>query len=78
MSHWDGKQMHRWPSQPVEGYPEWERVDCGCCAGLEWSVAASYPRECDDCMGTGWRCVHKPTGTVALYPGGPLLGAHKV
>ena len=50
----------------------WAEVDCGCCAGLEWG--GESPRECRDCGGRGFLCVHKHTGRIADYPGGPFRG----
>lgn len=74
MSSWDGTQILRWAPVRRTDYPEWADTDCGCCNGIEWSTGYEA-RECRDCMGTGVRCVHLPSGTVALFPGGPLLGA---
>lgn len=50
----------------------WIEVACGCCAGLEWGGV--YPRECRDCGGSGFLIVHKRTGRIADYPGGPFRG----
>ena len=74
MSHWDHKQgvVVKYAPKPVEGYPNWWAVDCGCSSGLQWG--GDGPRECEFCM-NGWRYIHLPTRTVAAYPGGPLLGA---
>lgn len=73
MSHWDSAAgvIVRWPTESVEGYPNWESFDCGCCAGIEWG--GDYPNECRRCAG-GRVCRHVPTGTLALWPGGPLAG----
>lgn len=56
-------------------YPDWEHVCCFCHAGTT-ADAYGMPKEHDLCQGQGvfWR--HKATGTLAMYPGGPLLGAH--
>ncbi len=70
MASWDGKKIVRWPAECDSNYPDWEIVDHGCCAGLEWG--GDYPRECDCNMGTLYH--HKPSGIYALYPGGPLRG----
>lgn len=75
MSHWDGEQIVRWPDHPHEDNPAWTWIDCGCSNGLEWG--GDYPRECRDCQGNARLCCHEPTGTIALYPGGPLSGAHR-
>lgn len=72
MSHWDGKQIVRWPSEPAEHYPGWTRIDCGCCNGLEWG--GEEPRECGRCGGNGILVRHAATGRLALYPGGPFAG----
>lgn len=58
----------------VEDYlhPGWYQLWCGCCGGLEWG--GLEPRECGLCRGTGNYFVHRKTGTVADYPGGPLNG----
>lgn len=53
-------------------YPGWWRTDCGCCGGIQWG--GESPRDCWECKGAGVRWLHKATGTVAEYPGGPLLG----
>jgi len=73
MSHWDWKQnkIIRWPDKPVPGYSGWIHRDCGCSAGLEWG--GEYPRECNRCRGTGAITIHKKSGVVALYPGGPFV-----
>lgn len=74
MSHYDAAQnaIVRWPPQRDEQHPGWIREDCGCCGGLMWG--GEEPRECRDCGGAGviWR--HEQSGTLAAWPGGPLLG----
>ncbi|HEY7421442.1 MAG TPA: hypothetical protein VH541_05485 [Gaiellaceae bacterium] len=72
MSHWDGHRIVRWPSEPVEGYPGWTRIDCGCCAGIEWG--GEQPRECNRCGESGTLVRHDASGVLALWPGGPLRG----
>lgn len=57
--------------EPVEGYPGWERIDCGCCSGLEWG--GEYPVECNRCNGNGVVCRHKTSKVIAQYPGGPFV-----
>ena len=52
--------------------PTWAVSGCGCCHGLEWG--GEEPRECRDCGGSGGVYVHLPTGSVALWPGGPFNG----
>jgi hypothetical protein len=73
MAHWDGSRVIEWPTHRAKDYPGWLVVDCGCCAGIEWG--GDNPQECDSCWGTGLRYIHEATRTVAVYPGGPLLGA---
>jgi len=68
MSHWDGKQIVRWPTKPDENYPSWDVIDCGCCAGIEWG--GEYPRECKRCGGSGVIYQHRKSKVVAEYPGG--------
>lgn len=64
----------------ITGYPGWVWEQCGCCHGtglvLNGSIAPSdiSPTECDACWGNGRIAKHTATGTLALYPGGPLLG----
>ena len=50
----------------------WKQISCGCCAGLMWG--GEYPRECKRCGGLGSLFLHLSSGTLAEYPGGPLLG----
>lgn len=54
-------------------YPDWMKVTCGCCAGIEWG--GEEPRECRDCVG-GVVFVHR-SGVVAQWPGGPFNGDHR-
>ena len=54
--------------------PNWIKVDCDCCGGIKWG--GEEPIECKQCRGNGYYCVHIKTGTMALYPGGPLLGKY--
>lgn len=72
---WNGREMTHpeSPPIPVDGYPQWVAVDCGCCHGLEWG--GEEPRECRDCGASGRFFVHLPTGTGAVWPGGPFNGA---
>lgn len=78
MAHWDGNRLvSSW--QPEFVYvndpddPTWIVFDCGCCNGLKWSNGTE-PIECE--CGDGSLFVHIATGTVAAWPGGPLVGAH--
>lgn len=73
MSYWDGEKIVVFPDEQIDGHSGWVRKDCGCCAGVEWG--GDSPTECSHCMGTGQYCEHMKTGTLALYPGGPLLGS---
>ena len=76
MSGWDSANGVEvaWPPKRVDGFPGWAAMDCGCCGGIQWG--GDEPRECSDCWAGGWLYVHLASGTVAHYPGGPLLGAH--
>lgn len=72
MSYWDSaaQKVITIPTEPWgDDYPEWERVDCHCCAGLTWHTGY----DCPYCAG-GFYAHHKPSGTLAQWPGGPLLG----
>jgi len=72
MAFWDGARIVRFPPEPYPGNPGWERVDCGCCSGIEWG--GEYPKECRTCGGTGGIALHKRSGLLAHYPGGPFCG----
>jgi hypothetical protein len=74
MSYWNSKaqEIVRIPDRPWPDYPGWLRIDCGCCAGLEWG--GESPRECRDCGGGGFLAKHVKSGVLADYPGGPLRG----
>lgn len=73
MSHYDSSanQVIAWPDSPYPGFPGWTRTDCGCSGGLEWG--GEEPRECRRCA-SGTLARHDRTGTLALWPGGPLRG----
>ena len=72
MSAWVDGKIVRWPDEPIAEHPGWVMRDCGCCNGIEWG--GSEPRECSDCAAGGLVAVHLASGTMALYPGGPLRG----
>jgi hypothetical protein len=74
MSHWDSESqvIVQWPTKPIEGYPGWLSVDCGCCAGISWG--GDTPKQCSRCKGAGAVALHVQSRRVAEYPGGPLLG----
>ena len=72
MAYWDGKNIVYWDNKPYPNHPNWEYIDCGCCAGIEWG--GDYPRECRTCGGSGMISLHKPSGRIADYPGGPFRG----
>lgn len=74
MSYWDSRaqKIVRFAAEPYPYYPAWDRIDCGCCNGLKWG--GETPTECKDCGGNGWLARHRETGTLALWPGGPLRG----
>lgn len=73
MASWDGSEVARFEPKLAAEHPDWVGLDCGCCGGIEWSAVAE-PVECRDCNARGIRWVHVPTGTVAEWPGGYLLG----
>ena len=58
--------------EKIPGYPGWIQFACGCCAGIMWG--GDHPQECNHCWGSGFIALHKKSGVLALYPGGPLLG----
>ena len=72
MSRWINGELVRWKPERVVGYPDWWRMDCGCCNGIEWG--GSELVECYECGAGGAVYVHVPSRVVALYPGGPLRG----
>lgn len=74
MSYWDSKAqvVIRIPDKPWPGKPGWLKIDCGCCAGLEWG--GESPRECSTCGGGGMIAKHIKSGSLAWYPGGPFCG----
>ncbi len=74
MAYWDSDReeiIYR-KSKPYPDYPDWEMIDCGCCAGIMWG--GEYIRECNRCACEGWIAHHKPSGVLAHYPGGPFCG----
>lgn len=71
MSYWDSRaqKIVRWPDRP-DSKPGWTLIDCGCSGGVEWG--GEEPVECSFCRGSGRLSRHDASGTVALYPGGPI------
>ena len=71
MAHWDSQRgvIVHWDTIPSDNL-NWELIDCGCAAGVEWG--GDYPLECRRCGGTGRIAKHKSTGVTAFYPGGPF------
>lgn len=67
--------------EPIDSYPSWVWENCHCRGGqvLDASRAPEdiVPRDCPDCQGNSRIARHVPTGTFALYPGGPLLGRER-
>ena len=53
-------------------YLSWLKIDCTCCAGIEWG--GDYPRECRTCGGSGQIFLHVKSGSFAQWPGGPFCG----
>lgn len=74
MSYWDNKHQKIVEREPVPypGAPGWLDIDCHCCNGIQWG--GEEPIECRDCGGSGHYAKHIKTGTLAQYPGGPLIG----
>ncbi len=72
MAFWNGKEIMDFPSEPYPYSPGWLRVDCGCCAGLEWG--GWEPTDCRRCGGSGQMALHVQSGVLADYPGGPFRG----
>lgn len=72
MSGWVDGKIVEYPDKAIDEHPGWVWRDCGCCAGTQWG--GEEPRECDNCVGQGQYAVHLKSGTMAEYPGGPLLG----
>ena len=74
MAWWDGEQgkIVKFPPREVAGYPSWQEIDCGCCAGIKWG--GDFPEECSDCGGSGTLFHHLKSGVLADYPGGSLRG----
>lgn len=50
----------------------WQKVKCGCCAGIKWG--GEYPRPCEQCNVYGEFWV-SPGRRTALWPGGPFTGS---
>jgi hypothetical protein len=74
MAYWNHEtsEIVTLPPEPYDGFPGWQQVDCGCCAGLEWG--GDYPVECPRCKGAGFFALHVASGRLADYPGGPFRG----
>ncbi len=75
MASWNSKTQTttRYPTKPSMDYPDWDIEDCGCCNGIMWG--GEYPRECDNCNGSGRIYRHRESGVAAEYPGGRFVGA---
>ena len=71
MAMWDGEKTIYFKTEPIEDYPGWERVDCGCCGGIQWG--GESPEECDNCEGRGFYCRHIKSGVIKSWPGGPFI-----
>lgn len=58
----------------------YETIRCPRCDGhgqvSRWSFGVHEPDECPDCGGSG-NNVRYESGTIAQYPGGPLLGKER-
>ena len=73
MAFWDSEKgeiiyFHDRPSK----FLGWDKIDCGCCNGIEWG--GDYPKECPRCGGVGMLFRHNKSGVIAWYPGGPFCG----
>lgn len=62
-------------------YSGWEPWSCVVCMGYghvpdygPLGMDFEGEKECDFCQGNGHIWKHSRTGTLALYPGGPLRG----
>lgn len=58
---------------------DWRRERCWRCDGYGlvsgWAgVDFAGPKECDACHGGGFVWLHLPSGSLAVYPGGPFVG----
>ena len=73
MAYWDSTKQQTFFMAPHRNKENqgWLDIDCGCCNGLTWY----YGEECAACMGTGILSVSIKSGTLAIYPGGPLAGS---
>ena len=78
MAYWDSvnNRIIYAPVRTMDDYPGWFMVDCGCCAGLQWS--GEEPRECDRCEGNAAIAYHIKSRRMALYPGGPFRGSYAI
>jgi RecJ-like exonuclease len=54
----------------------YETIRCARCDGHGQVSKWSEPEECPDCGGSGQN-VRYESGTIARYPGGPLLGKER-
>ena len=72
MAYWNGKEIIYIKSKVSKNYPNWLKIDCGCCAGIEWG--GDYPNECKTCGGNGVIYEHIESKVLAQYPGGPFCG----
>jgi hypothetical protein len=68
MAHWNGSKIVYFKPFPHEDYPDWDVIDCGCCAGIEWG--GEEPNECKRCSASGAIYKHRKSGVTAEYPGG--------
>lgn len=71
MAYWDGSQVIGFEPTFSRTWMGWIEADHGCCNGIKWG--GEYPRECECAAGVMY--VHIESGTIAQYPGGPLMGA---
>ena len=79
MSYWDSttKTVIKFKTLPWgKKYPNWQMLDCGCCAGIQWG--GDEPRECKRCDGSGVLALHRHSRVLAHYPGGPFVGQESI
>jgi hypothetical protein len=72
MAYWDSKNQTIIYIKPIKIGKGWYKLDCGCCNGLRWG--GEEPIECSECGGGGFFYLHRKSGVIAQYPGGPLMG----
>ena len=72
MAYWNGEKTIYLEPKVSKNYPNWLKLDCGCCSGIEWG--GESPVECRTCGGLGVIYKHIKSGVLAHYPGGSFCG----